>query len=103
MKKLFLVLPLAMVLSACASSGRNFDESQVSNIRNGQTTKAEIEAWFGAPGSHSALNGTTNGAVLRYIYSYAYASHGGRRSTGKALVVDFNDKGIVVDNAYSEK
>lgn len=103
MRKLRLALPVLFVLSACASSGRDFDENKVGNIKNGQTTKAEIEQWFGKPGSVAGLNGTTNGAVQRYTYSYAYSSHGGSRTTSKALVVDFNDKDIVVDNAYSSQ
>lgn len=103
MRKALLVLPVVLVLSACASSGRNFDESRVGNIKNGQTTKAEIEAWFGKPGSVAGLNGTTNGAVQRYTYAYGHSTHGGSRTTAKALVVDFNDKDIVVDNAYSSQ
>lgn len=103
MRKLCLALPLLLFVAACASSGKNFDESKVGNIKNGVTTKAEIEQWFGKPGGISGLNGTTNGAVQRYTYSYAYSSHGGSRTTSKALVVDFNDKDVVVDNAYSSQ
>ncbi|MEK7466697.1 MAG: hypothetical protein AAB074_04710 [Planctomycetota bacterium] len=103
MRKAMTVLPLVLALSACASSGRNFDESKVGNIKNGQTTKAEIEQWFGKPGGMAGVNGATNGAVQRYTYSYGYSSHGGSRTTAKALVVDFNDKDIVVDNAYSSQ
>ena len=74
-----------------------------SNQPIGQTTKAEIEQWFGKPGGVAGLNGTTNGAVQRYTYSYGHSSHGGSQTTAKALVVDFNDKDIVVDNAYSSQ
>jgi len=103
MRKLLAFLPLLVLLAACASSGRNFDETKVGNIKNGQTTKAEIEQWFGPPGAQQGLNGTTNGAVRRYTYSYGRSTHGGASTKAKALVVDFNDKDIVVDNAYSEQ
>ena len=103
MRKLCLLLPALLFFAACASSGRNFDGSKVTNIKNGQTTKAEIEQWFGKPGSVAGLTGTTNGAVQRYTYSYGRSTHGGANTTAKALVVDFNDKDIVVDNAYSSQ
>jgi hypothetical protein len=106
MKKFLLILPfflVLLVLFACASTGRNFDETKMSNIKNGQTTRAQIDQWFGPPTSNAVLTGTINGAVRRYTYTYAYSSYGGLRTTSKALVVDFNDKDIVVDNAYSSR
>jgi hypothetical protein len=103
MRKLLPLLSLAVLFAACATSGRNFDETKVGNIRNGQTTKAEIEQWFGAPNARQGLTGSAVGAVTRYTYSYARSTHGGANTKAKALVVDFNDKDVVVDNAYSEQ
>ncbi|MBI2923318.1 MAG: hypothetical protein HYY18_19855 [Planctomycetes bacterium] len=103
MHRLVPLLTLALLLAACGSSGKNFDETRVGNIKNGHTSRVEIEQWFGMPGASQGLTGTTNGAVKRYTWSYGRSTHGGASTKAKALVVDFNDKDVVVDHAYSEQ
>jgi hypothetical protein len=104
MKSMLLVLCAGLVFApACASAGRNFDESRVSNIKTGTTTRAEIEQWFGQPVSRAQVAGSAVGAVLRYTYSYAHSSWGGASTRAKALVVDFNAGDVVVDQSFSSQ
>ena len=50
MKKRFLTLFTLFILSGCAaSSGKNFDESALTKIHNGVTTRQELIALFGQP------------------------------------------------------
>lgn len=97
-------LALAVLfVAACASSGRSFDSTKVSQIQKGTTTRAEIESWFGPPQQRQTLSAMPNGATLRYVYAWGHASWGGAKSTGKSLVVDFDAKDVVADHAYSEQ
>jgi outer membrane protein assembly factor BamE (lipoprotein component of BamABCDE complex) len=95
-------LSLGILLSSCASSGKKFNSERVSEIKDGSTTKAQIEEIFGAPYSRTSMSTSANGATLRYTYVYAHSSAGGGTGS-KALVIDFKDSGTVVEHAYSEQ
>jgi outer membrane protein assembly factor BamE (lipoprotein component of BamABCDE complex) len=97
-----LFLALALALSACARSGRQFDRTHVTDIQNGVQTKEQIRGWFGTPGQVTALQGHPAGCVERWTYVHAYASWGGARAQSAALVVDFDRNGKVCDHAYTE-
>jgi hypothetical protein len=47
-----LVVALSALLG-CVSTGRNFDESRVADIRKGQTTEADLRQMFGPPQNRS--------------------------------------------------
>ncbi|HZN40116.1 MAG TPA: hypothetical protein VFD82_15020 [Planctomycetota bacterium] len=98
-----LISVACLMLAGCASAGRDFDETKVPNIKVGTTTRVEIEQWFGLPVNRTSLSGQPNGAVMRYTYTYARATWGGASSSGKALIVDFDQKDVVVDQAYSSQ
>jgi outer membrane protein assembly factor BamE (lipoprotein component of BamABCDE complex) len=51
---------------ACATSGRRFDPDSVPRIRNGLTTQADVQRWFGAPGSIE----TRGSGLSRWRYQY---------------------------------
>ena len=87
----------------CATSGRDFDSTRVSQIEKGKTTRAEIDQWFGAPAARNTITGDPGGTVLRYTYVYAKATWAGASSQGKSLVVDFDGKDVVTDVGYSEQ
>ncbi len=40
---------LAALLAGCASTGNNFDDSKVSQIKKGETTEAQLIQMFGEP------------------------------------------------------
>lgn len=103
MHRMPLLFLAGLICSGCASTGKDFDDSKVGNIKTGTTTRAEIEQWFGAPTSRTALSNMANGGVLRYQYTYGSASWGGASRSGKSLVVDFDAKDVVVDHAFSSQ
>lgn len=96
------IIALAIFLAACATSGRQFDTTHVNDVKKGVQTKAQIEAWFGAPFQTSPLQGSPAGCVERWTYVSADASWGGLKAKSEALVVDFDKKGKVCDHAYSQ-
>jgi len=102
MKRILLVLCAGLFfVPACATVGRDFDESRVPNIATGATTRMEIEQWFGMPNQRTTMSPAPNGAVLRYTYRYGRSTWGGASTKAKCLVVDFNDAGVVVDQGFS--
>jgi len=100
--KCLVVLFLVLFLSACASSGRQFDRTHVTDIQKGVQSKEQIKGWFGTPNQVTALQGHPAGCVERWTYVHAYASYGGARAQSAALVVDFDRSGKVCDHAYTE-
>jgi len=103
MKKTILkTLVLLSLLAACATVGKPFDTTHVQDIRNGEQNKAQIEAWFGTPHQKvMPLQGSPLGCVERWQWTHAESVAGGK-TTSKSLVVDFDAKGVVCDNGYSE-
>ena len=89
-----------LFITACASSGRQFDTTHVNDIKKGVQSKADIQAWFGEPNSKVALKGNPKQCVERWTYVYAHAVGFGTVTESHSLVVDFNAKGKVCDSAY---
>lgn len=56
-----IVAMLLMIGVGCASSGTNFDESNVGSIRKGVTGEAELTEWFGPPQNRSISSGPVTG------------------------------------------
>ncbi len=86
----------ALLVAGCASTGTNFDESRLSEIRKGETTEAQLVGLFGQPESRS-IN-SENVTTLAWVYAearvkgesfipYAGAFMGGTRSKSKTLTV----------------
>ncbi len=94
--KLIITALAAAFVAGCASVGNNFDESQVSQIKKGETTESQLLEMFGAPQNRTVdSEGMT---TLTWIYQesavkgesfipYAGAFLGGNRSNHKNLNV----------------
>ena len=96
--------------AGCASSGRNYDATQVSSIKKGQTTEADLIQTFGEP-QERATDAEGN---QRLIWSYTHvhangasyipiygAFAGGSEGTTKTLTVTVKD-GVVTDYQSTE-
>jgi hypothetical protein len=84
-----------VVLSSCASVGREFPVSPVSEIRMGETTQAQIRAMFGEPWRVGVEDGRRTWTYGRYRYRLF-----GEPSTTD-LVVRFDNKSVVVSYSFS--
>ena len=93
---LLLVATAAALIVGCASTGNNFDDSKVSQIKKGETTEADLLQMFGQPQSRS-LN-SEGQTILTWSYvearvkgetfiPYAGAFMGGSTSAHKMLTV----------------
>ena len=95
---------IAAALAGCASTGTNFDESKVSQIKKDQTTEADLVQMFGQPENRSV--NSEGQTILTWIYAqsevkgetfvpYAGAFIGGTRSQNKTLNVTLQDGKVV--------
>lgn len=82
----------------------NFDETKVSNIKKGITTRNEVEQLLGRPGGKFiypiTMNNDEEGFWYIYCQSKRFASN--IKTNEKSLKVLFNREGIVRDVVYSE-
>lgn len=92
-----------LALVSCASAGKQFDTTHVNDIKKGSQDKDQIRAWFGEPYRVQAISGSPLGCVERWTYTHAFSSFGGTKTKTETLVVDFNKRGKVCDNAYLEQ
>ena len=108
--KLLLTAAVAGALVGCASAGRNFDDSKVSQIHKGETTEAGLVALFGQPAQrgmdsdgHVSLSWNYVEAEVKgeSFIPYAGALMGGTRSHNKTLSVALGPDGKVVNYTYS--
>lgn len=73
MKNLLPLIAIAVILTACASSGRKLDQSKVDQIKQDVTTKAEVLKLIGSP-ENITKDGNGN---TTFSYTYFYASSKG--------------------------
>ncbi len=105
MKKMALVILVALTVAGCASSGnqqlKNETETSVqTKIQEGKTTKAEVKTTFGSPDAVSYTDGGNE------IWKYSFAKvkvngtsfipfyglfHNGTNGTKKELTILFKD------------
>jgi hypothetical protein len=76
-------------LAGCGSVGKNFDSSNVQNIKNNVTTQEQIVEWFGEPFKKGHENGNT-------MWTYQYDKYSGRTTKSKDLVLLFDQSGKVI-------
>ena len=88
------------LLGGCASTGNNFDESKVSQIKKGETTEAQLIQMFGEPQSRGVNSEGVTTLMWMYTESsvkgesfipYAGAFVGGSRHKQKTLNVTLLD------------
>jgi len=98
MRKLFILVTLAVsvvIFSGCASTsqGRKFDDSYVSQIKKGVTTKAQIRQHFGEPESVSI---SSEIETWTYSYSNAYGRAYVQAATYGLLREESDDQMLIV-------
>jgi outer membrane protein assembly factor BamE (lipoprotein component of BamABCDE complex) len=102
--KLILSAMAAIWMVACASTGQNYDESKVSQIKKGETTEAELVQWFGQPEQRGITSESLTTLTWQYFEArvkgksfipYAGAFVGGSDSQHKTLTVTLGADGKV--------
>ncbi len=89
-----ILLGSLLALGGCGTAGKDFNESKVSKIINGTTTRAEIRKMFGEP----FKTGTQNGLpVWVYEYNLYYSLENDK---SKNLVVVFSSDGVVQSHQF---
>jgi hypothetical protein len=89
------LVALAVVICACASVGRDFPVSPVSEIQIGKTTQSEIRAMFGDPWRIGLEDGRRTWTYGKYKYRLF-----GDPSTTD-LVVRFDANNVVASYSFS--
>ena len=79
----------------CATVGRDFPVSQVSDIRIGKTTQDDIRATFGSPWRVGIEDGRRTWTYGKYCYRLF-----GQAST-RDLVIRFDDRNVVVSYTFN--
>ncbi|MGH7828014.1 MAG: outer membrane protein assembly factor BamE domain-containing protein [Candidatus Binatia bacterium] len=90
-------LILAVILSGCIYTGRDFAATPVKNIQNNVTTQREIFGYFGEP----VRKGLENGHET-WTYSYDYYELGQLRDS-KQLHVVFNQDRTVRSYSFTSR
>ena len=96
-------LLLALTLAGCASTGQNFDETKISEVKKGVTTEVDLVKLFGAPENRSI----NSDGILTLTWMYAEATvkgesfipyfgafAGGTKSKMKTLNVQLADNRV---------
>jgi outer membrane protein assembly factor BamE (lipoprotein component of BamABCDE complex) len=97
------VVVAVLALVSCATAGKQFDRTHISDIKTGVQDKNQIRDWFGSPKQVQSITGSPAGCMERWIYVHAYASFGGAKTKAASLVVDFDRNGKVCEHAYVEQ
>ncbi|MDY6904507.1 MAG: outer membrane protein assembly factor BamE [Thermodesulfobacteriota bacterium] len=98
-KKMITLLPaifgVLLLLSGCATVGKDFPSAGVANIEMEKTTKADIRSWFGPPWRVGVEDGYETWTYGRYHYRVF-----GNTET-KDLVIRFDKDGRVTSYTYN--
>lgn len=98
MKRFVLLLSalcLALFLTGCGTSGKNFPTAHIDEIQNGVTTQSQVLDWFGV----AYKEGVRNGDSLWTYQFDTYNSIGKDKS--KELVILFDQKNVVKAYRYA--
>jgi len=94
-----LLLAAVLALSACASVevGRKFDLASFdSRVQRGVTTRAEVEAWLGAPSAVGESVEASGDRYEQWTYYHAAARMPGLREAKlQMLQIKFDLRGVV--------
>lgn len=66
MKRIALLIAIALCVSGCVSGGARYDQSAIAKIKPGVTTESELETWFGVPYRHESLDGARERIIWQY-------------------------------------
>jgi outer membrane protein assembly factor BamE (lipoprotein component of BamABCDE complex) len=87
--KTFILISVFLIVSGCATIGKDFSSENISRIETGKTTKQDIQDMFGEPWR----TGVENGSKTWTYGFYKYRAIGD--SSTKDLVVKFSKQGTV--------
>ena len=69
---IILLVVASLTMVGCASTGKQFDDSKISQIRKGETTESELIQLFGPPRSRTTvITDSRANTVLTWMYSEA--------------------------------
>jgi hypothetical protein len=88
---------VALVVTGCFSSGRDFPVTPVKNIQNNVTTQKDVFRYFGEPVRKGLQNGYET-----WSYSYQYYELGQLRDS-KELHIIFNQDRTVRSYSFSSR
>ncbi|AIR90231.1 outer membrane protein assembly factor BamE domain-containing protein [Pseudomonas cremoricolorata] len=88
MRNIFLIIFMALALSACVS-GKRITQQQIDQIKVGETTEADVAAMLGKPMSYQV---ESDGA-RSVAWAWSYVAFGGVRSGSEVLTVTFGPDG----------
>jgi outer membrane protein assembly factor BamE (lipoprotein component of BamABCDE complex) len=89
-----ILLGFLLAFGGCGTVGKDFNDSKISKIADGTTTRAEIRKMFGEP----FKMGTQNG-LLVWVYEYNLY-HSIKDDKSKNLVVLFDSNGVVQSHQF---
>jgi hypothetical protein len=89
------MMGVCLLFAACATVGRDFPSSRVSEIEIGKTTQADIEKMFGPPWRTGIEDGQPTWTYGKYKYTLA-----GKTST-RDLVIRFDKNNVVSSYTFS--
>lgn len=92
---LIILAMLFLSISGCATVGRDFPVTSVSDIEIGKTTQEEVRAMFGSPWRIGIEDGQRTWTYGKYSGGIV----GQKRA--KDLLIRFDDKGVVVSYSFS--
>ena len=84
-----------MILSSCATAGKDFPESRVAEIHIGKTTQAEIREMFGSPWRVGVEDGLATWTYGKYRYRLL------GETNSKDLVIRFDAKNVVTSYSFN--
>jgi outer membrane protein assembly factor BamE (lipoprotein component of BamABCDE complex) len=102
LKTIVLLASTSALLTACATAGKRFDEEKFDSIKEGISTKAQVQDILGKP--NSTLRGTPDdkgcgGEQWVYMRAYAVMIFGG---SAKKLTVKYDQSGKVCNRTLEE-
>jgi outer membrane protein assembly factor BamE (lipoprotein component of BamABCDE complex) len=97
------VLVAQEFVSSFPNDATDFDESKVSSIVKGKTTKPEVVSLLGNPNGHGIYPFIKKQGETAYVYSYSHAKGNAfnMKFYSKSLVVSFDATGVVSDVEYT--
>jgi outer membrane protein assembly factor BamE (lipoprotein component of BamABCDE complex) len=97
-----LLIAISTLITACATAGKRFDEEKFDSIKEGSSTKSQVQEILGKP--NSTLRGTADdkgcgGEQWIYTRAFVIAFFGG---SAKELIVKYDQAGKVCNKTLKE-
>lgn len=92
---LALVFSMVILAGCAATVGKDFNESAIDKIVDGETTKSEVVEWFGEPTGRMTASESDHG----YTYNFS-TSRTGLGTEMKSLNIFFDESGVVSEHLF---